>query len=157
MTPAASRAARPGLRPSMSITRFSLPLVPEGPKGRPVIAMDYNLYARHSGAKEQLTDAKAFEDRAYDAFRAAFDAQYAGKRIPLELGFHFTLMNGGAYWNALERFAGEVCVKADVECISYRDYLVAQARYSTARSSGRLTAAAFPLPAVALLRPGRLR
>ena len=105
------------------ITRFSLPLVPEGPKGKPVIAMDYNLYARHSGAKEQITDAKAFEDRAYAAFRAAFDAQYAGKRIPLEVGFHFTLMNGGAYWNALERFAGEVCVKADVECISYRDYL----------------------------------
>ncbi len=32
-------------------------------------------------------------------------------------------MNGGAYWNALERFAGEVCVKADVDCISYRDYV----------------------------------
>ncbi|MGB3646806.1 MAG: polysaccharide deacetylase, partial [Mesorhizobium sp.] len=105
------------------ITRFALPLVPEGPKGKPVIAMDYNLYARHSGAKEQLADAKAFEDRAYAAFRAAFDAQYAGKRIPLEVGFHFTLMNGGAYWNALERFAGEVCVKADVDCISYRDYV----------------------------------
>ncbi|MGB3538231.1 MAG: polysaccharide deacetylase [Mesorhizobium sp.] len=105
------------------ITHFSLPLVPEGPKGKPVIAMDYNLYARHSGAKEQLADAKGFEDRAYAAFRAAFDTQYAGKRIPLEIGFHFTLMNGGAYWNALERFAGEVCVKADVECISYRDYL----------------------------------
>lgn len=105
------------------IVRFSLPLVPEGPKGRPVIAMDYNLYARHSGAKEQPAGAKTFEDRAYRAFRAAFDAQYAGKRIPLEIGFHFTLMNGGAYWNALERFAGEVCVKADVECISYRDYI----------------------------------
>jgi peptidoglycan/xylan/chitin deacetylase (PgdA/CDA1 family) len=105
------------------ITRFSLPLVPEGPKGRPVIAMDYNLYARHSGAKERLTDAKSFEDRAYQAFHAAFETQYSGKRVPLELGFHFTLMNGGAYWNALERFAGEVCVKADVECISFRDYL----------------------------------
>jgi len=105
------------------ITRFSLPLVPEGPKGRPVIAMDYNLYARHSGARERLVEAKAFGDRAYDAFKAAFEKQYAGKRIPLEIGFHFTLMNGGAYWNALERFAGEVCVKADVECISYRDYV----------------------------------
>lgn len=108
---------------SNKITRFSLPLVPEGPKGRTVIAMDYNLYARHSGAKEQLADAQQFEDRAYKAFRGAFDAQYAAKRIPLEIGFHFTLMNGGAYWDALERFAGEVCVKADVECISYRDYL----------------------------------
>lgn len=32
-------------------------------------------------------------------------------------------MNDGAYWNALERFTGEVCVKADVECISFRDYV----------------------------------
>ncbi|HEY4192624.1 MAG TPA: polysaccharide deacetylase [Mesorhizobium sp.] len=106
-----------------AITRFSLPLVPEGPRGKPVIAMDYNLYARHSGAKEQPADARQFEERAYQAFHTAFEAQYAGKRVPLELGFHFTLMNGGAYWNALERFAGEVCVKADVECISFRDYV----------------------------------
>jgi peptidoglycan/xylan/chitin deacetylase (PgdA/CDA1 family) len=117
------------------ITRFSLPLVPEGPKDKPVIAMDYNLYARHSGAKEQPAHAKQFEDRAYAAFRAAFDAQYAGKRIPLELGFHFTLMNDGAYWDALERFAGEVCVKTDVECISFRDYL-ARKRGSTETQMG---------------------
>ena len=32
-------------------------------------------------------------------------------------------MNGGAYWRALERFAGEVCVRPEVACISYRDYL----------------------------------
>jgi peptidoglycan/xylan/chitin deacetylase (PgdA/CDA1 family) len=105
------------------LMRFALPLVPEGPKGRPVIAMDYNLYARHSGAVERPNRKKDFEERAYHAFRHAFDRQYAGRRIPLELGFHFTLMNDGAYWDALERFAGEVCVKADVACISYRDYV----------------------------------
>ncbi|MER9653955.1 polysaccharide deacetylase [Mesorhizobium sp. M0152] len=104
------------------ITRFSLPQIPEGPKSRPVIAMDYNLYVRHSGGFERPSQADEFASRTYDAFRAAFDAQYQGKRVPLELGFHFALMNDGAYWNALERFAGEVCVKADVECISFRDY-----------------------------------
>lgn len=105
------------------LIRFALPLVPEGPKGRPVIAMDYNLYARHSGAVEKPQRKKEFEERAYHAFRHAFDRQYDGRRVPLELGFHFTLMNDGAYWDALERFAGEVCVKADVECVSYRDYV----------------------------------
>jgi peptidoglycan/xylan/chitin deacetylase (PgdA/CDA1 family) len=104
------------------IIRFSLPLIPEGPKGRRVIAMDYNLYARHSGAKEDVANAEEYEERAYRAFRAAFDKQYEGERIPLELGFHFTLMNDGAYWNALERFAGEVCIKSDVACISFKDY-----------------------------------
>ncbi|MBZ9797477.1 polysaccharide deacetylase family protein [Mesorhizobium sp. ES1-4] len=114
----------PALPPTVGgITRFSLPQIPEGPKSRPVIAMDYNLYVRHSGGFERPSEASEFADRTYQAFRAAFDTQYQGKRIPLELGFHFTLMNDGAYWNALERFAGDVCVKADVECISFRDYV----------------------------------
>ncbi|RUX46663.1 MAG: polysaccharide deacetylase [Mesorhizobium sp.] len=107
-------------------TRFSLPQIPEGPKSRPVIAMDYNLYVRHSGGFERPSMAAEFTERTYHAFRAAFDAQYQGKRIPLELGFHFTQMNGGAYWDALERFAGEVCVMRQVECISFRDYVARQ-------------------------------
>ncbi|MBZ9814268.1 polysaccharide deacetylase family protein [Mesorhizobium sp. CA7] len=108
------------------ITRFALPLIPEGDKAKLVVAMDYNLYVRHSGGTEKPAEADAFTERAYQAFHTAFEAQYNGKRLPLELGFHFTLMNDGAYWNALERFAGEVCVKADVECISFRDYLARQ-------------------------------
>ncbi|TIP55120.1 MAG: polysaccharide deacetylase, partial [Mesorhizobium sp.] len=84
---------------------------------------DYNLYVRHSGGFERPRQADEFANRTYDAFRAAFDAQYQGKRIPLELGFHVTLMNDGAYWKALERFAGEVCTRPDVECLSYRDFV----------------------------------
>ncbi len=105
------------------VTRFTLPQIAEGPKGRPVIAMDYNFYVRHSGGFERPNQSADFEERTYQAFEAAFERQYRGERIPLELGFHFTLMNNGAYWNALERFASEVCVKADVECISFHDYL----------------------------------
>ncbi|RUW26387.1 polysaccharide deacetylase [Mesorhizobium sp. M4B.F.Ca.ET.215.01.1.1] len=114
----------PALPPERGgITRFSLPQIPEGPKSRSVIAMDYNLYIRHSGGFEKPGMAADFTERSYRAFRAAFDKQYQGKRIPLELGFHFTQMNGGAYWDALERFAGEVCVMRQVECISFRDYV----------------------------------
>lgn len=105
------------------LMRFSLPMIPEGPKQRPVIAMDYNLYVRHSGGEEQPAMAGAFAERAYTAFKAAFDAQVKGERIPLQIGYHFTLMNDGAYWNALERFAREVCKRDDVRCVSYADYL----------------------------------
>lgn len=102
---------------------FSLPQIPEGPNGRRVIAMDYNLFVRHSGGFERTDEGGAFENRSLAAFRAAFDEQYDGKRIPLQIGFHFTLMNGGAYWRALERFARDVCLKPDVDCISYADYV----------------------------------
>jgi peptidoglycan/xylan/chitin deacetylase (PgdA/CDA1 family) len=92
------------------VERFALPQIPEGPKARRVIAMDYNLFVRHSGGKEQPDEAAAFQARSYEAFKAAFDAQHQGSRAPLQLGFHFTLMNDGAVWNALDRFADEVCL-----------------------------------------------
>lgn len=102
---------------------FGLPLIPEGPSQRPIVAMDYNLYVRHSKGKEAPQQSAAFEERAYKAFRAAFDKQYAGERIPLQLGFHFVLMNDGAYWRAMERLVSEVCTRPDVKCTTYGDYL----------------------------------
>jgi peptidoglycan/xylan/chitin deacetylase (PgdA/CDA1 family) len=103
------------------VATFALPMLPEGPQGRPVLAMDYNLFVRHSGGFEREDRDGAFEERAYRAFMDAFDAEYRGARTPLQIGFHFTLMNGGAYWNALERFVRNVCLLEDVACLSYRD------------------------------------
>ncbi len=103
------------------VVRFSLPMVPEGPGERPIIAMDYNLYYRHSKAKEEPDKAAEFEARALAAFRAAFERQHEGDRTPLQIGFHFKLMNDGAYWRALETFAAETCTKPDVRCVSYRE------------------------------------
>ncbi|MBX3569060.1 MAG: polysaccharide deacetylase [Rhizobiaceae bacterium] len=105
------------------VVRFALPQIPVGPSGRRVIAMDYNLFVRDSGGFERGDAGGQFEARALAAFTSAFDEQYSGERVPLQIGFHFTLMNGGAYWRALERFARDVCVRADVDCISYADYV----------------------------------
>lgn len=118
------------------LVRFALPQIPEGPKGRPVIAMDYNMFVRHSGGFERNDEDAVFENRAFDAFEKAFNAEYNGTRKPLELGFHFTLMNGGAYWRALERFAEAVCGKPDVACVSYRDYIARRADLKAATDLG---------------------
>lgn len=101
------------------IMRFGLPLIPEGPRQRPIVAMDYNLFIRHSAGIENPSRSAEFEERAYSAFKAAFDKQYDGERIPLQLGFHFVEMNGGAYWRAMERLVTEVCVKQDVACVTH--------------------------------------
>jgi hypothetical protein len=74
---------------------------------------------RRAGKPVQST--KEFEERALNAFQAAFEAEYSGERRPLQLGFHFVEMNGGAYWRALERFAGEVCGQPEVACVSYQE------------------------------------
>ena len=117
--------ARPQL--DGGVARFALPQIPLGPSGRRVIAMDYNMFVRNSAGFEREDKDAVFENRAFDAFEAAFNAEYQGKRTPLQLGFHFTLMNDGAYWRALERFAGDVCQKPGVACVSYRDYLARNA------------------------------
>jgi peptidoglycan/xylan/chitin deacetylase (PgdA/CDA1 family) len=106
---------------SGKIARFALPLVPEGASKRPVIAMDYNLYVRHSKAKENPARSAAFEESTLKAYRDAFERQYAGERIPLQLGFHFVEMNAGAYWRALDRFLTETCGRKDVACVSYAE------------------------------------
>jgi len=104
---------------SHGVTRYALPMVPEGPRSRPVIAMDYNLYVRHSGGEERPAEADVFVERAYRAFADALEKERSGARHPLQIGFHFTQMNDGAYWRALERFAGEACALPDVRCVSY--------------------------------------
>lgn len=121
------------------VLHFGLPLIPEGPKARRIIAMDYNLFIRHSAGVETPSKAGEFGERTYAAFRAAFDEQYNGRRIPLQLGFHFVLMNGGAYWNALERLVDEVCTMDDVSCVSYAEamrLLDAPDRQAENRQSG---------------------
>lgn len=105
------------------LPRFGLPLIPEGPSKRPVIGMDYNLFVRHSMGVENKKDSAAFEARTYEAYKKAFDREYAGDRIPLQLGFHFVEMNGGAYWRALDRLLTDVCTKPDVACVNYAQAL----------------------------------
>ncbi|MBX9458465.1 MAG: polysaccharide deacetylase [Rhizobium sp.] len=101
------------------LLRFALPRIPEGPEGRLVIGMDYNLFIRHSGGLNSPARADLFAARTLAAFRDAFRRQYDGGRVPLQFGFHFVEMNGGAYWNALDTFLSETCGKPDVACVNY--------------------------------------
>lgn len=107
----------------VGLPRFGLPLIPEGPSHRPVIGMDYNLFIRHSMGIENKKDSVRFEERTLEAYRNAFAREYGGERTPLQLGFHFVEMNGGAYWRALDRFLTETCSKPDVACVSYTEAL----------------------------------
>ncbi|MBP1853386.1 polysaccharide deacetylase [Rhizobium halophytocola] len=104
--------------------RFGLPLIKEGPRQRKIVAMDYNLFTRHSDAKETPDTDGRFEERAYQAFRQAFDQEYNGDRNVLQIGFHFVAMNGGAYWRALERLL-PVCKEPDVACVTYSQAIAA--------------------------------
>lgn len=104
-----------------ALLRFGLPLIPEGPQNRNIIGMDYNLFVRHSAGMDNPSQSQEFEARSYAAFKAAFDKEYEGERIPLQLGFHFVEMNAGAYWRAMERLVTDVCHRSDVACVTYSE------------------------------------
>jgi peptidoglycan/xylan/chitin deacetylase (PgdA/CDA1 family) len=105
------------------LARFGLPLIPEGPKDRRIIAMDYNLFIRHSAGMDHPSKGDEFAERSYKAFKAAFETQYNGDRMPLQIGLHFVTMNGSAYWAAMERLVAEVCPRPDVACVTYSEAL----------------------------------
>ncbi len=105
------------------LARFGLPLIPEGPKERRIIAMDYNLFIRHSAGIDHPSNGDEFAERSYAAFKNAFETQYHGDRMPLQIGLHFVTMNGGAYWAAMERLVAEVCPLPDVACVTYSEAL----------------------------------
>jgi peptidoglycan/xylan/chitin deacetylase (PgdA/CDA1 family) len=121
------------------VARFGLPLIPEGPRERRIIAMDYNLFIRHSAGIDHPSKAEEFAERSYQAFRTAFDRQYEGDRIPLQIGLHFVEMNGGAYWTAMERLVTEVCPLPDVACVTYAEALdMAEGRSNPAAAPGAM-------------------
>ncbi|MEB2842972.1 polysaccharide deacetylase family protein [Endobacterium cereale] len=117
------------------VFRFGLPTIPEGPNQRQIIAMDYNLFIRHSAGIENPSRSAEFEERAYSAFRAAFDKQYDGERIPLQIGLHFVEMNAGAYWRAMERLVTEVCGKQDVACVTHSEAMAMLSEPATTTSA----------------------
>jgi hypothetical protein len=96
-----------------------------GPNGTDILAMDYNLYLRHSNAQDTVKKGTAEWKRIYEetlaAFLGYFEKNYAGTRAPVLIGYHFQMWNDGAYWEALKTFARQVCGKPEVRCVTFRE------------------------------------
>ena len=104
------------------VWNFPLAVIPEGGSKRPVVlSMDYNLYVRHSRARELPERAAEFRERTLKAYMRYFAKSYYGNRTPVHIGHHFSEWNGGAYWDALKAFASTVCAYRDVECVGYSE------------------------------------
>ena len=110
--------ALPG-KSKYNVWDFRLAFIPEGPKQRLLLAMDYNLYVRHSSARPRPALARRYQARAFKAYMRYFQKSYTGNRTPVQIGHHFARWNGNAYGNALERFVATVCPLKDVKCVSY--------------------------------------
>lgn len=83
--------------------------------------MDYNFYYAHSKARPNPKKAKFYEEDMFKTYMNYFEQNYTGNRDPVHIGHHFSAWNGGAYWNAMFRFAEEVCGLSEVQCVTYNE------------------------------------
>ena len=89
--------------------------------GKRVIMMDYNLWFTFNGARDQPERAAGFTTATLDTYRAAYDAAFTGNRAPLVIGNHFNNWSGGAFFDAVEQFLPEVCVRPETVCATYSE------------------------------------
>ncbi len=92
--------------------------------GKRTLSMDYNFYYAQSKAKPaDPSKHQMFEDQMYYSYWEYFKSNYYGNRAPVDIGHHFSLWNGGAYWRAMKRFATKVCAMEEVRCVTYKEYV----------------------------------
>jgi peptidoglycan/xylan/chitin deacetylase (PgdA/CDA1 family) len=92
--------------------------------GKNTLSMDYNFYFTQSkGVKGPASKFKEYEDQMFNTYMSYFENNYYGNRAPVHIGHHFSLWNGGAYWNAMQRFVKNVCTRPEVHCVTYKELL----------------------------------
>lgn len=99
-------------------------------------SMDYNFFYVQSREKEDKANKNKYRDQMYTSYMKYFNDNYYGKRAPIHIGHHFSKWNGGAYWEAMQQFAWEVCGKPEVKCVTYQEYV----RWLNDQSSAQLQA-----------------
>ena len=105
------------------IWNFPLGEVTIAGTGKKTLSMDYNFYvaqSKETSTKDPAT-AKQYENQMYNTYINYFAGNYNGNRAPVNVGHHFSLWNMGAYWNAMQRFAHDVCGKPEVRCVTFRE------------------------------------
>lgn len=126
----ASRPAKLGTQPyQISPGIWELPLsgLTVGVRRNHVLSMDYNFYIEQTGgvsiAHRNSPLWNVLYQEMLDSYRAYFKTNYEGDHAPVIIGHHFSLWNDGVYWEALKTFADEVCGRADVRCVTFREYV----------------------------------
>ncbi|QDK39270.1 hypothetical protein [Bdellovibrio sp. NC01] len=104
------------------IWKYSTPAVELAGTGKKILNMDYNYFYAQSKAQDDLANRENYRKQMKDSYLNYFNQAYYGNRVPVFIGHHFELYNGGAYWDALQDFTKDVCGKAEVKCISYKQY-----------------------------------
>lgn len=91
--------------------------------GKKTLSMDYNFYYTQSKGVKDEGNKELYKKQMYDTYMNYFNSNYYGTRAPINIGHHFSLWNGGAYWEAMQEFAKSVCGQPEVKCVTYTEYM----------------------------------
>lgn len=89
--------------------------------GKKTLSMDYNFYFADSKAQPDPANKARYKKQMLETYLQYFDGNYNGNRAPIHIGHHFSLWNGGAYWEAMQEFALAVCGRPEVKCVTYTE------------------------------------
>lgn len=89
--------------------------------GKKTLSMDYNFYFADSKAQPDPAGKARYKKQMLETYLQYFESNYNGNRGPVHIGHHFSLWNGGAYWEAMQEFALAVCGRPEVKCVTYAE------------------------------------
>ena len=118
-----SKSAAPDYWPQKTDGTWNFPLaqlVISG-TGRRTLSMDYNFYVADSRGESDAANKAKYKRQMVETYRKYFEGNYYGNRAPVDIGHHSSKWNGGAYWEAMQEFALEVCGKPEVKCVTYKE------------------------------------
>ena len=106
------------------VWNFPLAMIKVAGTTKTTLSMDYNFLVSQSGGKDGPKEKwKEYEDQMVQSYVQYFHNNYYGNRAPVHIGHHFSQMNGGAYWRAMQRIARYVKKQPDVICGTYKELL----------------------------------
>lgn len=106
------------------VWNFPLAMIPVSGTAKKTLSMDYNFLVSQTGGKDGPKEKqKEYEDQMVQSYVNYFHTNYFGNRAPVHIGHHFSQMQGGAYWRAMQRIAIYVKKQPNVICGTYKELM----------------------------------
>jgi hypothetical protein len=103
------------------IWEFYMPYVYSPGFGGMVVNMDYNMWVKYNGGKEDASSAADLRKKVYQTYTHLYDETYRGNRAPLVIANHFNSWNGNSFNPSVLKFMKNYCGKPDTICATYSD------------------------------------
>jgi len=105
------------------IWEFAMPYVYSPGFGGMVVNMDYNMWVKFNGGKNQPQTAPELREKVYATYTHLYDSTLTGNRAPLLIANHFNAWNGNSFNPAVLKFMKNYCGRPQTYCATYSDVI----------------------------------